>query len=172
MQVAITGFLSAMSLIVGIGLQNAFVIKTGLTKHYILEVVILCILSDVILETLGVFGFGRIIAQHAGLLLTSRWLGFIFMVYYAFVHFKSAIYGNDQLNDDENHNGLSRKATMLLILGFTWLNPTVYLDTIVLLGSISNQYRAPFLFLLGSLTASIICFFCACLWRKPTCTDI
>lgn len=152
----LAGLATGMSLLVSIGLQNAFVIKQGLRQEHIFWIALICSLSDLLLESLGVLGFGTILSQMSGLILASKWLGALLMIFYALQHIRSLFRSESMAESEEKTSSL--RATILLLLGFTWLNPNVYVDTVLLLGSISVHYQRPF-FLIGSVSASVIWFF-------------
>lgn len=155
----IAGLSLGLSLIVAIGAQNAFVLKQGLKKSYIFEVCLMCSISDTILILLSVLGVGKVITEFETLLMITKWIGFIFLTYYGLSHFYSAIKKNETMNASEI-NKSSRVQVLLMCLAFTWLNPHVYIDTLVLIGSISAQYKENAIYFgLGTIMASWIFFF-------------
>lgn len=155
----ITGFILGFSLILAIGAQNAFVLKQGLKKHHVFAVCLICALSDALLISLGVGGFGVVIKQFPQIELFSRYAGAIFLIVYGIKSFISAFSTTHSLHaEGELPDSLSK--TILACLAFTWLNPHVYLDTVVLMGSISTQYESTkFEFTLGAVTSSFVFFF-------------
>lgn len=155
----ITGFLLGISLILAIGAQNAFVLKQGLKKHHVFTVCLICALSDAILITLGVAGFGVVIKQFPQIELFARYAGAAFLTVYSIKSFISAFKSSHNLvAEGELPPSLSK--TILACLAFTWLNPHVYLDTVVLMGSISTQYESTKVaFTLGAVTSSFVFFF-------------
>lgn len=155
----ITGFILGFSLILAIGAQNAFVLKQGLKKHHVFAVCLICALSDALLISLGVGGFGVVIKQFPQIELFSRYAGAIFLIVYGIKSFISAFSTTHSLHaEGELPDSLSK--TILACLAFTWLNPHVYLDTVVLMGSISTQYESTKLeFTMGAVTSSFVFFF-------------
>ncbi len=154
-----TGFSLGLSLILAIGAQNAFVLKQGLKQHFVLWVCLVCAVSDALLISAGVSGFGAVINTYPQIEQFARYFGAAFLLFYSFQNFRSALGKTHQLDPHgDTTKGLTH--TLLLCLALTWLNPHVYLDTVVLLGSISTQY-APnqFSFGLGAVTASFVFFF-------------
>lgn len=153
------GFTLGLSLILAIGSQNSFVLKQGLKNRYVFIVCLVCALSDAILIALGVAGFGAIVKQFPTIEIVARFGGAAFLAIYAFLSFKSAFSINHALNPDgDTKNSLFK--TIAICLAFTWLNPHVYLDTVVLLGAISIQYQPlESYFAIGAVTASFVFFF-------------
>ncbi len=134
------GLLTGLSLIIAIGAQNAFVIRQGLTRKYVLMVVLVCMISDWILMAAGVAGLGALILQVQWLLEVLRWFGVAYLLWFAYGSIRSA-FKNDALKVEDNHSG-TRKQVLLSVLAITWLNPHVYLDTVILVGSIANTFGA------------------------------
>ncbi|ASI91026.1 LysE/ArgO family amino acid transporter [Vibrio mediterranei] len=155
----LTGFSLGLSLILAIGAQNAFVLKQGLKKHYVFAVCSVCAVSDAILISAGVGGFGVIIERLPQIEIVARYAGAAFLTVYGIQSLRSAFNSKHQL-DPAGDSSASLLQTILICLALTWLNPHVYLDTVVLLGSISTQY-APnqFSFGLGAVMASFVFFF-------------
>jgi len=159
MQVFLTGFSISLSLILAIGAQNAFVLRQGLKGQYVFSIVLICALSDAFLITVGVTGFDLLTRALGSVELIARYVGAIFLVIYGVLSFQAAFFKRHRLNPAEDHH-LSYKQAVLVCLGFTWLNPHVYLDTLVLIGSISSQYPGQKLaFGLGAVSASFVFFF-------------
>lgn len=156
---ALTGLLTGLSLIVAIGAQNAFVLRQGLKRAHVLPVVLICALSDAVLITLGVFASAQISKAFPPLLPILRWGGSAFLIYYGAKAALSAWRGGGHLEAAEGE-GQSRKVAMLTALALTWLNPHVYLDTVVLLGAISARFgEARAGFAMGAASASLLFFF-------------
>lgn len=153
-----SGLLLGFSLILAIGAQNAFVLKQGLLKQYVFWVCLICALSDAILISLGVFGFASILSQQLWLIQAMKYFGAIFLFIYGLRSFRSAFQANNGLVASEQQT-TTLLQTLVLCLSFSWLNPHVYLDTVVLLGSISAQYTDKVAFALGAMSASMIFFF-------------
>ena len=157
----IQGFTLGASLIIAIGSQNAFVLRQGLKKEYVFTICTICFLCDALLIFLGVGGFGKLVASSHKLMLIARWGGALFLFFYGIRSFRSAC-KNDALFVDESKNlasGLTWAVATTLAL--TLLNPHVYLDTVVLLGSIAGQYPEPerLAFAIGAAVASMAWFY-------------
>ena len=151
------GLLTAMSLIMAIGAQNAFVIRQGLTEKHVLLVVAICAASDAVLIILGIGGLGAIIQGLPWLLEIIRWFGVVYLAWFGIKALRSAF--KEQTLDSSGTQSGSAKKVALAVLGFTWLNPHVYLDTVILLGSIGNQFgEDKWWFALGASLGSIIWF--------------
>lgn len=158
MQVVLTGFLTGLSLIVAIGAQNAFVLRQGLLKKHVLVIVLICAISDATLITLGVLGLGALISALPWLLEVIRWVGVAFLVWYGSTSLKRFM-KNESLKAAETGSG-ALKQTVLTTLALTFLNPHVYLDTVIFIGGIANQFGdQKWFFVLGAVTASFIWFF-------------
>lgn len=156
---ATAGFLLGLSLIVAIGAQNAFILRQGLRREHVLPLVLTCAISDAILIALGVAGFATVLSRLDWLEPLMRYGGAIFLFVYAMRSLHSAWTGGASLRPDEQ-NATSMRTAFLTCLAFTWLNPHVYLDTVVLLGSISTRYAGQEVaFALGAMTASFTFFF-------------
>ena len=155
----LSGFALGLSLILAIGAQNAFVLKQGLKKQHIFLVCSICAISDAILITLGVTGFGALVQQYPLVEQAARYAGGVFLIGYSAISFYSAYNNNHNLSPAGEAPDSALKVA-LICLGFTWLNPHVYLDTVVLLGSISTQFSTQITaFTLGAVTASFVFFF-------------
>ena len=154
----ITGFSIGFSLILAIGAQNAFVLKQGLIRQNVFLVCLICAASDAILITLGVSGFGEIITEYPIIERLARIGGALFLFTYGVLNLYSAQTKTHALEPTKKIQTSKRK-TILTCLGFTWLNPHVYLDTVVMLGSISTQFENTATFALGAISASFVFFF-------------
>ena len=153
----IPGLLAGFSLIIAIGAQNAFVIRQGLTKKYVLLTVLICAFSDAILIALGASGLGALIKSNKNILEFVRWFGVIYLLWFAFKSAKS-VFKKEVLNS-AGEASANRKSVILTVLALTFLNPHVYLDTVILLGSISNQFGTDkWFFVIGAILASFIWF--------------
>lgn len=155
----LVGVGSGLSLIVAIGAQNAFVLRQGIRREHVLPVVLICGLTDAVLETLGVAGIGFVVERAPVLLEIIRWGGVIFLLWYAFSAARRAMKPSALVADGAGESSLKR--TVLACLAITYLNPHVYLDTMVLMGSIGNAQGDPgrWWFALGGALASIGWFF-------------
>ena len=154
----ITGFSIGFSLILAIGAQNAFVLKQGLIRQNVFLVCLICAASDAILITLGVSGFGEIITEYPIIERLARIAGALFLFTYGGLNLYSAQTNIHALEPTKKIQK-SKHKTILTCLGFTWLNPHVYLDTVVMLGSISTQFENTAAFALGAISASFVFFF-------------
>lgn len=153
------GFSLGLSLILAIGSQNAFLLKQGLKKRHIFVVCLVCALSDAILIGAGVAGFGAVVRKYPEVELFARYGGALFLLVYALISFKTAFTMEHALEPTSGPGG-SMAGAVLTCLAFTWLNPHVYLDTVILLGSISTQYQPhESSFAIGAMTASFVFFF-------------
>jgi L-lysine exporter family protein LysE/ArgO len=139
LEAAVNGYLVAVSLILAIGAQNAFVLRQGLRREHVAAVVAVCAVSDAVLIAAGVAGFGSLSAAVPWFGAAMRWLGVVFLLVYGALRFRAALRGGEALQPSEAGSAPLGKvlATCLLL---TWANPHVYLDTLVLIGSISAQY--------------------------------
>jgi L-lysine exporter family protein LysE/ArgO len=156
---ATAGFFLGLSLIVAIGAQNAFILRQGLRREHVLPLVLTCAISDAILIALGVAGFATVLSRVEWLEPVLRYGGAAFLIAYALRSAHSAWTGGNSLRAGETA-GTSLRTALLTCLAFTWLNPHVYLDTVVLLGSISTRYAGhEVAFALGAMTASFFFFF-------------
>lgn len=159
MSIFIQGFAIGMGLIVAIGAQNAFVLKQGLKKQGVFWICLVCALSDAILILLGVLGFAKVIEKIPEILRLAQYFGAAFLFFYGAQHFYAALMQNQALLASEVQ-AQSLWKLLVISLTLTWLNPHVYLDTVILLGSISTQYAENQVsFTLGAITASFVFFF-------------
>ena len=157
MQAVIDGYLLGFSLILAIGAQNAFVLRQGLRREHVLPVVLLCGASDAALVTAGVLGFGALSQAVPGLERVMLFGGVAFLLWYGARNLLAAWRGGEVLEAGEAAGSL--RWALLTCLALTWLNPHVYLDTVVLLGSVSAQYDDTLGFGAGAVTASFSFFF-------------
>ncbi|WP_430391297.1 LysE/ArgO family amino acid transporter [Dyella sp. 20L07] len=155
----LAGLGAGAGLIIAIGAQNAFVLRQGLQRRHVGAVVLVCILADVSLILLGVAGMGLAVQQHPGLLQWLRYAGASFLVAYGLLALWRAWRGESGLQPTGNDTP-SRGRVVLACLAFTLLNPHVYLDTVVLLGTLSTQYdgEGRWAFAGGASTASVLWF--------------
>ncbi|MCL4067771.1 LysE/ArgO family amino acid transporter [Pseudomonas sp. GX19020] len=135
----ISGYFTALSLILAIGAQNAFVLRQGLRQEYVGLVVAICAISDALLITLGVVGFGAMSRAAPWALPVMKWGGVAFLVVYGALRFRAAMQGGEALVPSAAAR-VSRGKVVTTILLLTWANPHVYLDTVLLLGSVSAQH--------------------------------
>jgi len=135
------GFTSTALLIVAIGAQNAFVLRQGLRREHVLPVVLVCALSDAVLLQAGVWGMGGVLAARPEWAQAARWAGAAFLAAYALQAAARALRPG-RLQVSVQGAGASLRGTVLTVLALTWLNPHVYLDTVVLLGTLASPYPA------------------------------
>ncbi len=170
-----TGLGSAASLIVAIGAQNAFVLRQGLRREHVLPVVVICVLSDAVLIAAGVAGIGALVRAAPVALEVVRWAGFAFLLGYALFAARRAL--RPEALTAAGATAGSLGAAVGACLALTWLNPHVYLDTVLLLGSLSADHGDPgrWVFGAGAATASLLWFsllgfgarFAAPVFRRP-----
>lgn len=139
LEAVLQGYLVAISLILAIGAQNAFVLRQGLRGEHVLAVVAVCAMSDAVLIAAGVAGFGALSKAVPWLGEAMRWAGVVFLLVYGGLRFRAAARGGEALRPSQAaFVPLRRVVGTALVL--TWANPHVYLDTVVLMGSISAHY--------------------------------
>lgn len=154
-----TGLGLGLSLIAAIGAQNAFVLRQGLLRQHVFAVALTCAVSDAVLIALGVAGLDALMSTLPWLEPVLRWGGVAFLVAYGLRAFRSAWQGGGAMRAAEGA-GQSLGAVLATCLAFTWLNPHVYLDTVVLIGSISSRFPGQeWVFGAGAMTASFLFFF-------------
>lgn len=152
------GFALSLSLILAIGAQNAFVLRQGLHRAHVFWVCLTCAVSDALLITAGVAGFGLLAQKLPWFEPLMRYGGAAFLIWYGAMNFRAAWRGGVVL-DSKGRDGQSLRKALLTLLALTWLNPHVYLDTVVFLGSISAQYDNRMAFGAGAVLASFTFFF-------------
>jgi L-lysine exporter family protein LysE/ArgO len=157
--VFVIGFSSSLALIVAIGAQNAFVLRQGLKREHVLPIVLVCLAADACLIASGVAGLGALVQRHPDALRVIRYCGAIFLISYAGLALRRALAAS-QMQVVAGGNELSLRAAIAATLGFTFLNPHVYLDTVVLLGAIGAQQPAALrpVFVAGGVAASMVWF--------------
>lgn len=156
---ALSGFALGGSLIVAIGAQNAFVLRQGLLQAHVFVICFICALSDALLIALGVGGFGALVSSSPTLIGLATWGGAAFLTVYGFLAARRAMH--PQALEAASSKTHSLAAAISTCLALTFLNPHVYLDTVVLLGSISARHQgdARFAFGAGAVLASFVWFF-------------
>ncbi|WP_425041222.1 LysE/ArgO family amino acid transporter [Primorskyibacter sp. S187A] len=157
MESALAGFALSLSLILAIGAQNAFVLRQGLRREHVGVIVVFCSLSEVLLISAGVAGFGALTRAVPWFEPAMRYGGGAFLLWYGINSLRAALRGGQSL-EEASQGASSARAAILTLLGITWLNPHVYLDTVVLIGAVSSNYDAPWLFGAGAMAASILFF--------------
>lgn len=134
-----TGFGAGLALIIAIGAQNVFVLRQGIRQEHVGLVVLFCMLSDILLIAGGIYGIGTLITAVPAVVVVIRLGGAVFLLFYGVLAAKRASRPST-LTADRGHGRLSRKAVLLTLTALTWLNPHVYLDTVLLLGTLANQH--------------------------------
>ncbi|MBA1263744.1 LysE/ArgO family amino acid transporter [Stutzerimonas sp. NM35] len=163
------GLLVAAGLIIAIGAQNAFVLAQSLRREHHLPVAALCILCDILLVAVGVFGLAAVLAANPLLLAVTRWGGVIFLTFYGIVALRRAA-RPQALREEAQRSPRSRRSVLLAALAVTLLNPHVYLDTVLLIGSVGAQQPEPGAYTLGAASASTLWFLLLALggaWLAP-----
>ncbi|MCL6351415.1 arginine exporter ArgO [Pectobacterium polaris] len=169
--VYLQGVLLGAAMILPLGPQNAFVMNQGIRRQYHLMVALLCALSDMVLIAAGIFGGSALLSQSSLLLGAVTWGGVAFLLWFGWGAMKTAFSKNIALASAEVMKQ-SRWRIIATMLAVTWLNPHVYLDTFVVLGSLGSQFAddARSWFALGTMTASFTWFFALALlasWFAP-----
>ncbi|AIY42000.1 Transporter [Collimonas arenae] len=159
MTAVISGFTLSLSLILAIGSQNAFVLKQGLKREHVFWVCLTCALSDAILILLGVLGLSIVITHAPWLATVMRYGGAAFLFLYGARSFITAWKSSAVLTQSGDTQA-ALLPTLLVCAALTWLNPHVYLDTVLLIGSISTQFPGQQAeFAAGAMLASLVFFF-------------
>lgn len=153
------GLATGLALIVAIGAQNAFVLRQGLAREHVAPVVAVCALSDLVLIVAGVSGIGTIVERAPTVVDVVRWLGVAFLTWYGVRTLREARHASG-LAAGEERRGLSRAGAVGRAVALTWLNPHVYLDTVLLLGSVANTHGSDgrWGFAVGAGAASLLWF--------------
>ncbi|MDO5670039.1 MAG: LysE/ArgO family amino acid transporter [Corynebacterium sp.] len=200
MSIIVAGLFLGLSLIIAVGPQNIFLLKSGIKRQHVTAVVLTCIISDIFLITAGVAGVGVLVDSAPLLLEILRWGGAAYLLWFAWTNFRDAARpgaitvvetapvgpapdgsgGSAVLTQTRTGNALRRptqRPTWLSAVGttlaLTWLNPLAYVDVVVMVGGIANQYGTDgrWLFALGAFIAALVWFptvgYGAALLRKP-----
>jgi L-lysine exporter family protein LysE/ArgO len=157
--VAVEGFLLGIGLIVAIGAQNAFVLRQGLLRRHVFAVAAICALADALLIVAGVAGLGLLIRRAPSLLMAVTIAGAAFLFVYGAIAFRPALRPGRLDSAGPAEAGLA--ATLATCMALTFLNPHVYLDTVVLIGALSARYAGAGVaaFGIGAASASVVWFF-------------
>ncbi|ADM09289.1 L-lysine exporter, putative [Parvularcula bermudensis HTCC2503] len=158
MTAALTGFSLFLSLIFAVGPQNAFVLQQGIRREHVLATVLACAVSDTILIFAGIASFGVIVTQAPLVEPLLRYGGATFLIYYGWTKAWSALFRREVLSLSETAPQPLGQ-TLLTCLTITWLNPSAYLETVVLLGAAAPQTDSSLMFGVGATAASFIFFF-------------
>jgi len=153
-----SGFATGLALIVAIGSQNAYVLRQGILRQHVLPLMLFCALSDALLILAGIGGAGLLIRDNTALMTLTRYGGALFLVAYGMLAARRAWQGAPMQADTSG--GVTLAAALAACFAFTFLNPHVYLDTVVLLGALANQRPDPgrWIFGAGAMSASL-CWF-------------
>jgi L-lysine exporter family protein LysE/ArgO len=153
----LVGFLASLALIAAIGAQNAFVLRQGIRGEHVIPVVALCTVADMALITAGIAGVGTLIAAHPGAIDVAKYGGAAFLIGYGALAARRAM--RPQALNPANDAPVRLGAALLTAAALTFLNPHVYLDTVVLLGALANEQEGGrWLFGIGAVTASAVWF--------------
>lgn len=154
----LSGLGTGLSLIVAIGAQNAFVLRQGLVRRFVFPVVAICALSDLILIVLGVSGIGLVVQKFPAVLEVFRYAGALFLLCYGISALMRSFKNTGSLQAASD-SGQTLKGAVAACLAFTFLNPHVYLDTMILIGSIASSFgEEKWSFAAGAGSASVLWF--------------
>lgn len=154
----VTGFVAGLALIVAIGAQNAFVLRQGLLREHVLPLVLFCAAADALLIVAGVAGLGALIEAEPMALNVIRYGGAAYLAYHGYDALKR-MWHSEKMAVTAG-SGVNLKTALLMVAGFTFLNPHVYLDTVILLGALANQVGGMrWAFATGAALASVVWFF-------------
>lgn len=155
--IVLSGFATTLALIAAIGAQNAFVLRQGIRGEHVLPVVALCTVSDLVLIAAGIAGFGALIAAHPDIVAFTTYGGAAFLIGYGLLAARRAFRPGALTPADAAPARLT--AVLATCLALTFLNPHVYLDTVILLGALANEHQdGRWLFGIGAVTASAVWF--------------
>ncbi|MGF3056975.1 LysE/ArgO family amino acid transporter [Microbacterium sp. YY-01] len=174
----VAGLGLGLSLIIAIGAQNVFLLRQGIRREHVLAVVLVCFFSDAALIAVGVAGLGALVTAVPWLIPAARWLGAAFLIGYGILAARRAwrpataglqiddaqalgqVIGQEKHPDAAAATSSSRRTAILTVLALTWLNPHVYFDTVLLVGSVAATYAEErWLFGIGAIIASGLWFF-------------
>ena len=157
MSTFLAGFGLGLSLIVAIGAQNAFILRAGLLRQHVFILCSVCALSDALLIAAGVSGLGILVSKAPFFLAFMKYGGAAFLFVYGIRSLLNSFRGGRFLSAEGEVGSL--RETLIICLLLTWLNPHVYLDTVILLGIASTQYSENTYFAAGAISASFIFFY-------------
>ena len=154
----IQGFGTGGGLIVAIGAQNAFVLSQGVRRNHHITIALICIVCDAIFISAGVAGFGTAVSTNPVLWQLVTWGGAGFLFFYGMRSLRSALRGGRM--DISDRTPMTLRSAIIATLAVTLLNPHFYLDTVILLGSVSSQFQGEsrLYFWVGAVTASTLWF--------------
>ena len=153
------GFILGAGMIMPLGVQNSYVLSQGIKRNFHFTAASICILCDITLIALGVFGGSQLLAQQPQLITVAGWGGIIFLLSYAAIAIKNVIQNNYQQSDQVKALN-TRKQIIVTTLAVTLLNPHVYLDTVMILGGVGSMYEghSKYAFAFGTMLASLTWF--------------
>jgi L-lysine exporter family protein LysE/ArgO len=144
---------------VAIGAQNAYVIRQGLLRSHVLLVVSICSISDALLIILGTSGLGAVVNRNENLLAIIRWFGVAYLTWFGLRSLRSAFEENQLVASGSADS--SWKKVLATVLALTYLNPHVYLDTVIFVGSIANQFEENKWFFAAGASGASLMWFCS-----------
>jgi len=156
----VQGLVLGAGMIIPLGVQNSYVLSQGIKRNHHFLTATICMVCDVLLIALGVFGGGQLIASNEILLLLIGWGGIAFLLTYGFLALRN-VYQNQYVRPEQRKALSSRKAVVGTTLAVTLLNPHVYLDTVMILGSVGGTFvgNERIAFAVGTMVASVIWFY-------------
>ncbi|MEI8657459.1 LysE/ArgO family amino acid transporter [Vibrio sp. Hal054] len=159
--ILLQGFSLGATMIIPIGAQNAYVLNQGIKRNHHLTTATICSVMDVFFISLGIFGGGALLSQNETLLTVVTLGGIAFLTFYGWLSFRAALQSSDEQESQPQKLARGRRAVILGALAVTVLNPHLYLDTVVILGSIGGQFEGSdrLAFALGTMTASFVWFY-------------
>lgn len=157
-QVALTGLVTGLALIIAVGAQNAFLLRQGIRGQQVLPIVLTCLISDIVAITAGVAGLGVVLERWPSVLPVAQILGGLYLIAFG-VHAALRAWRPAALDAGEGA-ALTPGKAILLTLALTWLNPHFYLDAVLMLGTVANSFGDDrWWFVSGTLVASVLWFF-------------
>lgn len=158
METYLSGLGLGAGLIIAIGAQNAFVLRQGIRREHVGITVVICMLGDILLVSLGAAGLGVVVEHLPWLIPTMRILGAAYLLLFAYRSFQSARRAGGGLEAAGSRPAAGWWAVAASAAAITFLNPHVYLDTVIFLGSMAQQFPSPWIFAAGAITASTVWF--------------
>lgn len=157
---AVAGLLTGAGLIIAIGPQNVFVLRQGVARAHVVPVVVVCAVSDVVLIVAGVAGLGALVAAHPSVVTIAKILGGGYVIVLGVLAARRCLRSSEAIVADSGEAAtVSRWAAVGMTLALTWLNPHVYLDTVLTMGAIANSHgHAKWAFAVGACLASLLWF--------------
>lgn len=134
-----TSWSTTVGLLAAIGAQNAFVIESAVLKRHAVWVALTCILSDFIMISSGYMGLSVLIKSNPQAQVWLAWVGILFLIYYGVLKLKAA-FKTEQSLEHLSQQKISLKTAILKTISFSWLNPHVYVDTVILIPALALQY--------------------------------